>query len=88
MRYEKNTHQSELTSGLKNTEQQIILQALKEGNGSRKYVGYSRLIFTVKRVKPDRVRPKRARPKRARPKRARPKQEKPGLARLNYREIL
>jgi len=36
--YEKNTHQSELTSGLKNTEQQIILQALKEGNGSRKYV--------------------------------------------------
>lgn len=34
---ENNMHQSELTSGLKNREQQIILEALKAGNGSRKY---------------------------------------------------
>ncbi|HED35894.1 MAG TPA: sigma-54-dependent Fis family transcriptional regulator [Gammaproteobacteria bacterium] len=34
---ESSVHQSELTSGLKNREQQIILEALKAGNGSRKF---------------------------------------------------
>jgi len=34
---ENNPHQSELVNGLKNREQQIILEALEAGNGSRKY---------------------------------------------------